>query len=82
MKSLTGLRTIAFSAVLLLTACGGGLSTPGGEQSFVAGNGTVTFITQSHRAKAPATAGVDLNGKQFTKTVGGVLVFLVCAVPR
>jgi thiol-disulfide isomerase/thioredoxin len=79
MKSLTGRRIVAFSAVLLLTACGGGLSTPGGEQSFVAGNGTVTFITPSHRAKAPEIAGDDLHGKQFTKTVGGILVLNVWA---
>ena len=79
MKSLTGLRTVAFSAVLLLTACGGGLSTPGGEQSFVAGNGTVTFVAQGKRVLAPVIVGTDLDGKAFAESAGGILVINVWA---
>lgn len=79
MKHLIGRRFIALCAVLLLTACGGGLSTPGGEQSFVSGNGTVTFIAPGKRAQAPAVVGTDLSGKPFKKTVGGILVVNVWA---
>lgn len=79
MKPLIGRRIIALSAVLLLTACGGGVSAPGGEQSFVAGNGIVTFVAPSKRAQAPAVVGTDLDGKPFKKTVGGILVVNVWA---
>jgi thiol-disulfide isomerase/thioredoxin len=79
MKSLTWRRIVAFAAVLLLTACGGGLSTPGGEQSFVAGNGTVTFVAQGKRVLAPVIVGTDLDGKAFKETAGGILVINVWA---
>jgi thiol-disulfide isomerase/thioredoxin len=79
MKHLLGRRVVALGAILLLTACGGGLSTPGGEQSFVAGNGTVSFIAQGKRAQAPPIAGTDLHGKLFRQAVGGILVINVWA---
>jgi len=64
---------------VLLAACGGGLSAPGGEQSFVSGNGTVTFIAQGQRVPAPAIAGVDLNGVAFKATPKAILVVNVWA---
>ena len=72
-------RIVAFGAVLLLTACGGGVSTPGGEQSFVSGNGIVTFIAAAKRATAPQVIGIDLTGKPFRKATGGILVVNVWA---
>lgn len=79
MRRLIGGRKVLIGAALLLTACGGGLSTPGGEQSFVSGNGTVTFITQGKRAQAPTIIGTDLNGNQFTRSPNSILVVNVWA---
>ena len=79
MRSVIWRRILALGAVSLLTACGGGLSTPGGEQSFVSGNGTVTFIAPAKRATAPQVIGIDLAGKPFKKTTGGILVVNVWA---
>jgi thiol-disulfide isomerase/thioredoxin len=72
-------RLVPLGAVLLLTACGGGLSTPGGEQSFVSGNGTVTFVSQSKRVWAPTVSGTDLNGNRFKKPANSILVVNVWA---
>ena len=79
MRRLIGWRIATVGTVLLLTACGGGVSTPGGEQSFVSGNGTVTFIAPVKRVLAPTITGIDLAGKPFRKTAGGILVVNVWA---
>lgn len=63
----------------LVAGCGGGLSAPGGEQSFVAGNGTVTFIAQGKRMPAPNIAGVDLSGVPFRAAPKTILVVNVWA---
>lgn len=79
MRGLIGRRIVLVGAVLLLTACGGGLSTPGGEQSYVSGNGTVSFLAPAKRVQAPTIAGTDLNGKQFTRSPNSILVVNVWA---
>ena len=79
MRPLIWRRIVALGSVFLLTACGGGLSTPGGEQSFVSGNGIVTFIAPAKRAQAPPVIGIDLAGKPFRKTADGILVVNVWA---
>ncbi len=79
MSSVLWRRIVALGAAMLLTACGGGVSTPGGEQSFVSGNGTVTFIAPAKRLQAPAVIGIDLAGKPFKKVSGGILVVNVWA---
>lgn len=79
MRRLFARRIVPIGATLLLTACGGGLSTPGGEQSFVSGNGTVSFVAQAKRASAPVIVGTDLNGNQFKKSSDSILVVNVWA---
>lgn len=69
--------TISLSLLLLLTACGGGASTP--QESFVSGNGSITFISAKDRVSAPKLAGKTLTGKNFTYEVGKVGVVNVWA---
>ncbi len=62
---------------LLLTACGGGTSSS--QESFVAGNGSVSFIKSENRAQAPALAGLTLSGTNYKFTTGKVAVVNVWA---
>lgn len=48
---------------LLLAGCGGGSTT--GSRSYVAGNGTVTFIKAQDRQPAPKIEGATLAGGHF-----------------
>jgi len=79
MRRLIGRTTLIVAVSLLLAACGGGISTPGGEQSFVSGNGSVTFVSQAKRVAAPEIIGTDLAGKQFKKSPASILVVNVWA---
>lgn len=79
MRSRIGRAIIVFGTSLFLAACGGGISTPGGEQSFVSGNGSVTFVTQAKRVAAPIIVGTDLNGNVFKKAPSSILVVNVWA---
>ncbi|HUW77602.1 MAG TPA: TlpA disulfide reductase family protein [Candidatus Nanopelagicaceae bacterium] len=72
-------RVISVSTVLLLTACGGGFSTPGGEQSFVSGNGSVSFVVPAARVSAPEVSGTTLDGSNFTRKTNSILVVNVWA---
>jgi thiol-disulfide isomerase/thioredoxin len=78
MRGLKG-RLIPLGAIMLLTACGGGLSTPGGEQSFVSGNGAVSFVAAGKRVAAPVVVGTDLNGNYFKQSPNSILVVNVWA---
>jgi thiol-disulfide isomerase/thioredoxin len=62
---------------LALSSCGGGSSIA--EESFVSGNGSVSYIKPSDRIAAPALSGMTLSGKNYTFNVGQVAVVNVWA---
>ena len=77
MKS--GFKTLALMAIsVLLTSCGGG-GTSTSQESFVSGNGSVTFINPDKRVEAPALSGMTLSGTNYTYSVGKVAVVNVWA---
>jgi len=63
---------------LVLSSCGGGGSSMA-EESFVSGNGSVSYIKASGRIAAPALSGMTLSGKNYTYNVGQVAVVNVWA---
>jgi thiol-disulfide isomerase/thioredoxin len=63
---------------LVLSSCGGGGSSIA-EESFVSGNGSVSYIKPSDRIAAPALSGMTLSGKNYTYDVGQVAVVNVWA---
>ena len=63
---------------LVLSSCGGGGSSIA-EESFVSGNGSVSFIKQSDRIAAPKLSGMTLSGKNYRFNVGQVAVVNVWA---
>lgn len=63
---------------VLLTGCAGGAATSG-SRSFVAGNGTVTFINEGARKVAPSIEGATLDGGFFHLKSGQVAVVNVWA---
>ena len=63
---------------LALSSCGGGGSSIA-EESFVSGNGSVSYIKSSDRIAAPALSGMTLSGKNYTYNVGQVAVVNVWA---
>ena len=64
-------------SALLLAGCGGGSTT--GTRSYVAGNGTVTFIKVQDRQLAPSIEGATLSGGTVHLGVGRVIVLNVWA---
>jgi thiol-disulfide isomerase/thioredoxin len=63
MKS--GFKALALMAIaVLLTSCGGG-GTSSSQESFVSGNGSVTFISPDKRVNAPAMSGMTLSGTNY-----------------
>lgn len=73
-------RALAFlglASALLLTSCGGGSST--GSRSYIAGNGTVTFIKAQDRQPAPSIEGATLAGGAFRLAANHVAVINVWA---
>ena len=63
---------------LVLSSCGGGGSSMA-EESFVSGNGSVSYIKAADRIAAPALSGMTLSGKNYTYNVGQVAVVNVWA---
>jgi len=61
-----------------LTSCSGGGSS-NSEESYVSGDGSVTFINPSDRIDAPAMAGMTLTGMNYAYTIGRVTVVNVWA---
>jgi thiol-disulfide isomerase/thioredoxin len=61
-----------------LTSCSGGVSS-NTEESYVSGDGSVTFINPSDRIDAPAMAGMTLTGTNYAYTIGQVTVVNVWA---
>jgi len=68
----------AFLALLLLTGCSNGGASQA-EESFISGDGAVTFIKKSDRIKAPKISGMTLMGTDYTFTGGKVAVVNVWA---
>jgi thiol-disulfide isomerase/thioredoxin len=63
---------------LALSSCGGGGSSIA-QESFVSGNGSISYIKPSDRIAAPALSGMTLSGKNYTYNVGQVAVVNVWA---
>ena len=73
MKKLIGIILIAIS----LAACGNTKQVA--TKSYVAGNGTVTFIDQQDRKTGPVLTGVTLDGENLQIPNGGIVVVNVWA---
>ena len=73
MKKLIGIILIAIS----LSACGNTKQVA--TKSYVAGNGTVTFIDQQDRKMGPVLTGVTLDGENLQIPNGGIVVVNVWA---
>ena len=61
-----------------LSSCGGGGSSIA-EESFISGNGSVSYIKQSDRIAAPELSGMTLSGKNYAFSGGQVAVVNVWA---
>ena len=68
----------AFLALLLLTGCSNGGASQA-EESFISGDGAVTFIKMSDRIKAPKISGMTLMGTDYKFDGGKVAVVNVWA---
>lgn len=73
MKKLATLILLAIS----LTACGNGSQVA--SKSYVAGNGTVTYIDTKDRKEGPTFSGLTLDGENFELPHGGIVVINVWA---
>lgn len=73
MKKLTAILLLA----LTLSSCGN--SSQVASKSYVAGNGTVTFIEPKDRKLGPTFSGTTLNGENFELPHGGIVVINVWA---
>jgi thiol-disulfide isomerase/thioredoxin len=68
----------AFLALLLLMGCSNGGASQA-EESFISGDGAVTFIKMSDRIKAPKISGMTLMGTDYNFDGGKVAVVNVWA---
>ena len=68
----------AFLALLLLTGCSNG-GTSQAEESFISGDGAVTYINKSDRIAAPKISGMTLLGTNYKFDGGKVAVVNVWA---
>ncbi len=68
----------AFLALLLLTGCSNGGASQA-EESFISGDGAVTFIKKSDRIAAPKISGMTLLGTDYNFNGGKVAVVNVWA---
>ena len=73
MKKLAIVLTLA----LVLTGCGNAKQVA--TKSYVAGNGTVTFIDPKDRKTAPVLSGLTLGGENLQVPHGGIVVVNVWA---
>lgn len=69
---------LGFTIIFTLTGCGGGGSSTA-QESFISGNGSVTYIKSTDRIEAPALAGMTLSGKNYSYSLGRVTVVNVWA---
>ena len=68
----------AILVIVVLTSCAGGGSSSS-QESFVSGNGSVTFIQSADRVEAPVLAGMTLSGTNYSNSFGRVTVVNVWA---
>ncbi len=74
-----GKRVISLiTFTLLLSGCSSGVSS-NSQESFISGNGAVTFIKASARDLAPAFSGMTLTGENYSFAIGQVTVVNVWA---
>ena len=73
MKKIIAIALIALS----LTSCGGAKQVA--TKSYVAGNGTVTFIEPKDRKEGPVLSGTTLDGENLQIPHGGIVVVNVWA---
>lgn len=70
-------------AAMVLTGCAGGgdIAAGGGDQGFVAGDGSIVLIPPDQRVVAPALSGPTLDGGSFdlARQRGDVVVFNIWA---
>ena len=69
---------ISLILAITLTGCGGGGSSVA-EESFVSGDGAITFIRADDRKIAPTISGMTLSGNVYTYTKNKVAVVNVWA---
>ena len=69
---------ITLVSALVLTSCGNGGSSTA-QESYIAGNGAVTFISDKDRKAAPELSGDTLYGTKFNFTEAKVAVINVWA---
>jgi len=73
------LRKIATLLILAISLSACGNSSQVASKSYVAGNGTVTFIDSKDRKLGPTFSGLTLDGENFELPHGGVVVINVWA---
>ena len=73
------LVTVLALALSITTLAGCGNSKQVATKSFVAGNGTVTFIDSKDRKAAPVLSGLTLDGENLQVPHGGIVVVNVWA---
>ena len=73
------MRKLAIVLILALALTGCGNSKQVATKSFVAGNGTVTFIDSKDRKAAPVLSGLTLDGENLQVPHGGIVVVNVWA---
>jgi len=74
------IRNLIFAPLiaLALSSCSGGGSSIA-EESFISGNGSISFIKSADRISAPQLSGMTLSGKNYTYSGGQVAVVNVWA---
>jgi thiol-disulfide isomerase/thioredoxin len=77
MKKIYKVFILTMLAIALTSCSGGGTSTA--QESFISGNGTVTFIKSANRNAAPDLSGMTLSGKNYSHKFGRVTVVNVWA---
>ena len=77
MKTRFSISALLLSS-LILSGCGSG-GTSVSEESFVAGDGVVTFVSQENRSLAPEINGVSLTGKNISVENGKTTVINIWA---
>lgn len=77
MKKIAALIALSTSLAILLTGCGS--SKQVASKSYVAGNGTVTFIEPQDRKMGPTFSGKTLEGENFELPHGRIVVVNVWA---
>ena len=73
------MKRLAIVLILALALTGCGNAKQVATKSYVAGNGTVTFIESKDRKTAPVLTGLTLDGENLQVPLGGIVVVNVWA---